>query len=185
MISSNRVAQRRHQSEPAFLRAGSVEEPAPDGPEPLPRGLMVGAALVRYALALLLGYFGGLKFVATTAPLIAPLVEHSPLLAWLLRSFAVEDAARVIGAVEIGAALLLLASPASAWLALLGSLLAIGTFVTTLSFLVTTPGLFVRLPGVPVPAPSPLAAFLLKDALLLAAAVWSLAVAIRVLRRRR
>src|SRR5262249_45008982 len=101
----------RHDSEPAFLRGGA-DEPPPPGPAPLPRGLVVGAAIVRYLLAALLAWFGGLKFVPAMAPLIEPLVQHSPLLAWLYRSFSPEDAARVIGAVEIGAALLLLASPA-------------------------------------------------------------------------
>src|SRR5262249_1596015 len=116
------------------------------------------------------------------AAMIQPLIDPSPLLSWIYRYATVEDAARMIGAVEVGTALFLLASPASAWLALLGSLLAIGTFSTTLSFLFTTPGTFVRMPGVPLPAPSPLAAFLLKDAFLLGAALWSFVVAIRTIR---
>jgi uncharacterized membrane protein YkgB len=183
------MASTRHPSEPEFLRSGS-EAGGPAAPAPLTRARMPArvvamAIVVRFALAASLGYFGVMKLNPVVAQLIEPLVANSASLSWLYSTFSVENAARAIAAVEIVAALLLLASPLSAKLALGGSLLAIGVFVTTLSLVASTPGSFVALPGFPLPAPSTTAAFLLKDVFLLAAAGWSLIVALRDLRRRR
>jgi uncharacterized membrane protein YkgB len=46
-------------------------------------------------------------------------------------------------------------------------------FLTTLSFLVSTPGVWEQAPGFPVPVPSLAGAFLLKDLFLLGAALWT------------
>jgi len=69
----------------------------------------------------------------------------------------------VIGATELVAAALLAIRPFSARAAAIGSAMAIGTFVTTLSFLFTTPGA--------LSAMHPAHGFLLKDVVLLGAAV--------------
>jgi uncharacterized membrane protein YkgB len=176
------MSQLRHPSEPAFLSPGSAAEaslpPRREPPSP-------GAIAARYALAGILGYLGAVKISPVVAQLIQPVVANSAALAWIYSYLSVEWAARAIGAVELGAALLLLASPFSVGFALAGSLAAVGIFVMTVSFLFTTPDIFMHLPGFPLPAPSTLAAFLLKDVFLLGVAAWSLVGALRSLRRRR
>jgi uncharacterized membrane protein YkgB len=62
-----------------------------------------------------------------------------------------------------------------------GSLLAVGMFLSTLSFLVTTPGTWAGEVG-GFPAISVLGQFLVKDVALLAAAVWSFGEAVRAAR---
>jgi len=55
----------------------------------------------------------------------------------------------------------------------LGSAMAIGTFLTTLTFLLSTPGWEPSLGGFPALSVVP-GQFILKDIVLLGAAVWSL-----------
>ena len=59
-----------------------------------------------------------------------------------------------------------------------GSLLAIGLFVATLSFLVTTPGVWAAAGG-GFPALSDIGGFLIKDVALLGLSVWTLGDALR------
>ena len=49
----------------------------------------------------------------------------------------------------------------------------------TLSFLVTTPGMFERVPDFPIPVASIVGWFLIKDLFLLGASVWSLGEALQ------
>jgi uncharacterized membrane protein YkgB len=179
------MAQTRHPSEPAFLKGSRADTSSPVLLARLPRRVLFGALLVRWALAAVLGTFGVVKMSPVGAQLVQPLIGNSPALEWLFSYLSVESAARVVGGVEIGAALMLFAGVLSPLLALGGSLLAVGIFVVTLSLLFTTPGIFVVLPGLPLPAPSALAAFIVKDLFLLGATAWSLIVALRVLRVRR
>ena len=51
--------------------------------------------------------------------------------------------------------------------------MAAGTFLATLSFLVTTPGVWHDAVGFPVPVPNLVGAFLIKDLFLLGASVWT------------
>jgi reactive chlorine resistance protein C len=179
------MAQTRHPSEPAFLKGNPADQSAPVLLARLPRRVLLGALLVRWGLAFVLGTFGAVKMSPVAAQLVQPLVANSPALDWLYSYLSVENVARAAGAVEIGAALMLFAGVLSPVLALCGSLLAVFIFVITLSFLFTTPGALVAFPGLPLPAPSAMTAFIVKDAFLLGAAAWSLIVALRVLRVRR
>jgi uncharacterized membrane protein YkgB len=97
------------------------------------------------------------------ADAIQPLVSHSPLLGWMYAVLSVRAASAVIGVVEVGAALALLLAPWWPRLGVLGGLVATGTFLTTLSFLATTPGLLA--PG------NGGTGFILKDLVLLGAAL--------------
>lgn len=179
------MAQTRHPSEPAFLKGSPADPSTPVLLARLPRRVLLTAVLVRWALAAVLGTFGAVKMSPVGAQLVQPLIANSPALDWLYSYLSVENAARAVGGVEIAAGLMLFAGVLSPVLALGGSLLALGIFVVTLSLLFTTPGAFVALPGLPLPAPSAMAAFIGKDAFLLGAAAWSLIVALRVLRVRR
>jgi uncharacterized membrane protein YkgB len=129
----------------------------------------IGIALLRYALVLILLYFGAFKFTPTEARAIQPLLEHSPLMSWLYRVFEVDTVSRLIGLTELTIAGLILARPWSRRLSGLGSLAAVAMFLITLSFLLTTPGMWQWVDG--FPAPSSAGAFLLKDVFLLGAAL--------------
>ena len=122
--------------------------------------LLLGAS--RGVLVLLLLLFGALKWGEAEARAIQPWVSYSPVLSWLYPAFGLRGAARLIGSAEIALALLIALRRWSPLACLIGSVGAVLTFLTTLSFLVTTPGI----------AP-PESTFLLKDALLLAVAVAS------------
>jgi uncharacterized membrane protein YkgB len=80
---------------------------------------------------------------------------------------------RLIGTVELGVALLIALRPLAAGVSAVGSLGGAVIFVTTLSFLLTTPGAWQRVPGFPLPVPTEAGGFLLKDLFLLGAAAWS------------
>jgi reactive chlorine resistance protein C len=139
------------------------------------------AALLRYGLALIFLWIGAMKFTAYEAQGIRPLAENSPLMKWLLAALGVQAFSNLIGVIEIATGLLLALRPVSARAAAIGSSLAIATFLTTLSFLFTTPGWEQSLGGFPALSALP-GQFLLKDVVLLGAAVWSLREALGALR---
>ena len=132
-----------------------------------------GMGIARVGLVAILLWIGGFKFTHAEAEGIRPLIEHSPFLGWLYGVADVDTVARLIGSREIVIALLIAARAFAPKVSALGSLLAVGTFLTTLSFLVTTPGTFAIVEG--YPAPTAVGGFLVKDLFLLAAAVLTLA----------
>jgi len=133
--------------------------------------------ILRYGLVILLLLFGASKFTAAEADAIRPLLGNSPLLRWLYGLTDVEGASRLIGTSEILIALLLAIRPFAPVLSAVGSVGAIAMFVTTLSFLVTTPGVWARVDGFVVPSEE--GSFLVKDVSLLGAALWTLGDALR------
>jgi len=120
---------------------------------------------------ILLLWFGAFKFTEAEARAIEPLIGNSPFTSWLYLVADSRMASAIIGSTEIGTALLIALRPLSALASAVGSVLAIGTFSTTISFLVTTPGTFVWVEGLLVPSAT--GAFLVKDLFLLGAAVWT------------
>jgi reactive chlorine resistance protein C len=130
-----------------------------------------GHALLRVALVSMIAYFGAFKFTSAEAHAIEPLLTNSPLLSWLYRLTNVQGASRLIGAAELTIAALILLRPYRPMLSTIGSIGAIGRFLTTLSFLVTTPGIWRSVEGCIVPSGA--GGFILKDVFLLGAAAWS------------
>jgi uncharacterized membrane protein YkgB len=128
---------------------------------------------VRVGLIALLAYFGALKLTYWDSELIRPLVEHSPLLSWMYGVWEPRVVAGILGAIELLAAALLATRPWSPFFCLVGSFLAVAVFLTTLSFLFTTPDLWEAAEGFPLPRPRETAAFILKDVVLLGAAAMS------------
>ncbi|HEY4160094.1 MAG TPA: DUF417 family protein [Polyangiaceae bacterium] len=124
----------------------------------------LAGGVLRYGLVALLLLWGAMKFTAFEAEGIRPLVEHSPLLSWLYSLFGVRGGSDVIGLIEISAALLMCARRFRPQLAAVGGLLAATTFLITLSFLVTTPGIW--------EPTNPFGGFIMKDIVLLGAALW-------------
>jgi uncharacterized membrane protein YkgB len=137
-----------------------------------PRLQAAGGAILRYGLAGILLYYGAFKFHPIEAEAIRPLVSESPLMGWMYGVLSVQGVSTLIGITEILIALLLLARPWSPRAGAAGGIGAALIFVTTLSFLVTTPGAFTSIPGWPVPMPGAAGSFLIKDLFLLGAAVW-------------
>lgn len=131
-----------------------------------------GQHVIRYGLVLVLAWIGAMKFTAYEANGIQPLVANSPLMSWVYGIFSVQAFSNWLGVLEIAIAVMIALRPVSASVAALGSALAVGMFLTTLSFLFSTPGWEPSL-GFPALAVVP-GQFLVKDVVLLGAAVWSL-----------
>lgn len=145
----------------------------------------IAGAILRYGLVAILLFFGAFKFTAVEANGIQPLIAHSPLMSWLYSIGSVRAVSNLIGSTEIAFALLIALRRVSPRLSALGSAGAAGLFLTTLSFLVTTPGVWVSVPGFPVPVTDPTGAFLIKDLFLLGASLWSAAEALSAARLHR
>jgi uncharacterized membrane protein YkgB len=136
-----------------------------------------GRGVLRYGLMALLLLWGGFKFLDFEAEGIRPLVEHSPILSWLYPLLGVRGTADLIGVVEVSAAILIGLRRWRPDLSAVGSLLAAGTFVVTLSFLATTPGVL---------APTnPFGGFLMKDIMFLGAALYTAAEALEAAKGRK
>lgn len=132
----------------------------------------LGEFLIRYGLVLVLGWIGAMKFTAYEAAGIQTLVETSPLMSWMYKVFSLQTTSNIIGVVEITAATLIAIRPLSAKLSAVGSMLAVFTFLATLTFLFSLPGWEKSLGG--FPALSGSGGFLLKDTVLLGAALFTL-----------
>ena len=132
----------------------------------------VGRYMVRYALVVVIAWIGALKYSGYEAAAIQPLIAHSPIFSWLYSILSVRTFAAVLGSLEIVAALLIALRFVWPRLSALGSAMAILLFLGTLSFLFTTPGVAAA-GGFPVLSVLP-GQFLLKDLVLLGAALWTL-----------
>lgn len=131
-----------------------------------------GEFLIRYGLVLVLGWIGAMKFTTYEAEGIKTLVETSPFMSWMYKLFSLQATSNIIGVVEITAAVLMAIRPLSAKLSAVGSVLAVFTFLATLTFLFSLPGWEKSLGG--FPALSGSGGFLLKDIVLLGAALFTL-----------
>ena len=132
----------------------------------------IGTGMLRYGIVLFLVIFGAAKWTTGEAIGIKPFMTNSPATSWLYLIFSVQGASIAIGVVELMLAAMIATRrflpSISAW----GSTLAIFMFVTTLSFLLTTPHLGEDAQG-----------FLMKDLILLGAAVYTAGEAFSAVRR--
>jgi uncharacterized membrane protein YkgB len=149
-----------------------------------PRVEAAGRELARYGLAVVVGWIGLMKFTAYEAEGIRPFVANSPLMSWVYGPLGVRGFSAVLGVVEVAVALLIAARAFSPRASALGSALAVGMFLTTLTFLVTTPGVWEPSAG-GFPALSAIPGqFLIKDLALLGISLWSLGEAWQASQRR-
>ena len=123
------------------------------------------------SLAIIYAWFGGMKFTAYEAEGLVPLVQNSPLLSWFYALFSVRGFSTFLGFVELSIGLLIVLRLVNPIFSAAGGLLSAGLFVTTLSFMISTPGVIVPELGVPAISVAP-GQFLLKDIGLLAASFW-------------
>jgi len=134
-----------------------------------------GSALLRYALVFLMLLWGSFKFFDFEAQAIRPLAENSPLTGWLYPLLGVRGTSALFGTVQVPAALLIAAYRWWPRASAVASLVAVGMLLTTLSFLVTTPAAEL----------GPFQGFLMKDAVLLGAALYTASESLALARTRR
>jgi len=123
------------------------------------------------SLAIIYAWFGGMKFTDYEAQGLVPLVENSPLLSWFYALFSVRGFSTFLGFLELSIGLLIALRLASPVFSTAGGLVSAGLFVTTISFMVSTPGVVVPELGAPAITVAP-GQFLLKDVGLFAASFW-------------
>ena len=141
----------------------------------------IGMHIARYGLAIVLLWIGGMMFTAYQAEGIRPLAENSPLMSRVYRVMSVGGFSSLLGAVEIAIGVLIALRPVWPMGSAVGSGLAAGMFLTTLSFLVTTPGWEPSLGGFPALSAMP-GQSLLKDVVLLGVALSSAGEALEAVR---
>ena len=129
---------------------------------------------LRYGLVLVIAWIGAMKFTEYEAKGIQPLVAHSPLMSWLYQFLSVTTFSKLLGVVELAIAALIASRPLSTRACQVGSALAAVMFFVTLTFLFSTPGWEPSLGGFPALSAG-VGQFLLKDIVLLGAALWSFA----------
>ncbi|MEU0496700.1 DUF417 family protein [Mycobacterium sp. NPDC006124] len=138
----------------------------------------VGGLLARYGLVVVVGWIGLMKFTVYEAKGIEPLVASSPLMSWLYELFSVTTFSALLGVVEVAAAVLIALAPWWPRVSAVGSVIAVGLFVGTLSFLFTAPGVFESTEG-GFPMLGSTGQFLIKDVALLGISAWTLGDALR------
>jgi reactive chlorine resistance protein C len=131
-----------------------------------------GQFLIRYGLVIVLGWIGAMKFTSYEAKGIEGLVQTSPFMSWMYKFLSLQAASNLIGVAELSAALLIAIKPLAPKLSAIGSVLAVFTFLATLSFMFSLPGWEESLGG--FPALSGWGSFILKDVVLLGAALFTL-----------
>ena len=142
----------------------------------------IGATVIRYGLVAVLLWVGLLKFTAYEAEAIQGLVANSPLMSWTYSVMSVRAFSAVLGVIEITLGILIALRPVAPRLSAFGSIGAIVMFLTTLTFLLTTPGVWQ--PGYGFPSLSPMPGqFIAKDLLFLGAALWTAGEALRAANR--
>jgi uncharacterized membrane protein YkgB len=133
---------------------------------------LASGAILRYSLVLFLVLFGLAKFTEAEALTIQPWVANSPFLGWLYAVTSVQGGSDLIGVIELIIGVLLAVRPWWPRISVIGSLGATIAFATTLSFLFSTPGLSPEWSG-----------FLMKDLVLVGAALWTAADSLRAIER--
>ena len=134
-------------------------------------GQTIASAGPYASLVVIYAWFGGMKFTAYEAEGLTGLVGNSPLLSWAYSLFSVRDFSILLGFLELSIGALLAARVVNPLYSLVGGVLSAGLFVTTLTFMATTPGVFVPELGFPAISIAP-GQFLLKDLGLLALSLW-------------
>ncbi|MEJ7747546.1 MAG: DUF417 family protein [Luteimonas sp.] len=140
------------------------------------RIMAIGTTGMRYGLALIFLWFGAMKFTSYEATGIAPFIANSPLVGWWHSTLGIQGASTMLGVFEIATAVLLAICPVAPRACVVDAAMAVLTFLITLSFLFSTPGV-----SAPVgfPVLSDVGEFLLKDVGLLGISILLLGQALR------
>lgn len=130
----------------------------------------IGDQALKFSVFVVLLWVGAMKFTGYEAGAIQGLVASSPLTAWLYSIFSLQGASNLIGTIEILTAAALVLAPLHRLIAIVGAAAAAITFTVTSSFLLSAPVWEASLGGFPALSVVP-GQFLLKDIVLLAAAI--------------
>lgn len=122
----------------------------------------IGYYLSLFGAALIFIWIGVFKFTPTEASAIKPLVENHFTTFFVYKMTSEQTVSNIIGLIEIIIGALLVLSVKFAFLKKYAAIGMIVTFLTTLSYLFTTPGMWRMVDGVPVTD-----FFILKDVMLL------------------
>jgi reactive chlorine resistance protein C len=138
----------------------------------------VGLPVLRCGLVTTFLWTGALKFTDYEVENAEPLVIGSPLTSRLRKKLGAQELARLVGVMQITLGSLIAAKPVAPRASAVGSFGAAGMMLGTLSFLVTTPEAWREGPG-GIPQLSVLGESLLKDTVLLGAALLTAAESLR------
>ena len=116
---------------------------------PFPQLARLGYYVSLLGIVLIMLWIGIFKFTPTEAAGIKPLVENHFLMFWLYDVLNVQQVSNLFGIIEIATGLLLLLSLKYDVLRPFAALCLVSTFLITLSFLFTTPGIWKMVDGVP------------------------------------
>ena len=133
---------------------------------------LAGHLLARYGAAALLLWTGAMKFIPHEAGGAEPFIAISPLMCWDYGVMSLFSFSAVLGVIEIAIGLLIALRPLWPMVSAIGSLLAAGMILTTLTFLFSTSASASDLGGFPVIAAMP-GQIMFKDVVLLGAALSS------------
>src|SRR3954466_15424941 len=147
------------------------------------RTTAIAALIARYGLVIVLAWFGAMKFTHYESQGISHWVANSPLMSWAYHIMSIDAFGRLNGSIELIVAALLAVKPWFPKASVVGGIFASLFFVTTLSFMITTPGVGEASAG-GFPILSADGEFLMKDIANLGLALWLLADAIYATRRR-
>ena len=81
-----------------------------------------------------------MKFTAYEAAGIAPFIENSAIMSWLHALFGLQGASYVIGVIELSTAAALILGAFQPIFSALGAAMSAATYLVTLTFLLSTPG---------------------------------------------
>jgi reactive chlorine resistance protein C len=149
----------------------------------VPRHSQVAGLLARYALVVVITWFGAMKFTHHEAYNISRFVAYSPLMGWAYHVMSIRTFGALTGVAELATAALLAVKPWAPRLSILGGGLAVLFFFGTLSFMISTPGIGEPTAG-GFPVLSDNGEFLMKDIGLMGLAVWTLSDSWEATRRR-
>ncbi len=142
-----------------------------------------GEFVMRYGLVAIFLWIGLLKFTAYEAKNIEPLVSNSPLWSWAYQALGLQGVSSLIGVIEISLGLLIALRSIWPKACVIGCLGSAMTYLITLSFMLTTPGVWEPGYGFPFPSVMP-GQFLAKDLVLLGVSIWSAGEALQASRAR-
>ena len=143
--------------------------------------MQAGLAFARYSLAAIFIWAGLLKFTAYEAKNIEPMLVNSSIWSSAYESIGLVNLSNLIGIIEITIGLLIALRAFAPKLTVAGGIGAVITFIITLSFMLTTPGVWE--PGYGFPSLSAMPGqFLAKDLVLLGVSIWITGEAINAVR---
>lgn len=127
-------------------------------------------AALRFGIVLILLWFGYMKFLPYEAEGVRGIAEPYWLFGWMYPLVGTAGVSAVIGGLELTAGVLIAVGGRFPWVGLLGALMGVATFLVTLSFFFTAPGIVAE--GYAFPALGSTGQFLAKDVGLLTICVY-------------